>query len=153
MFEYQNIIWIALGFILILLEISVLPGIGLLFAGLGAISTNVLLEFNLIQHNWLLEIISFAVLSGVWAALLWVPLKRSSRKTLNQSYNNIIGSTAYIHDGELKPDQIGSVKWSGVVMKAKLAEGENTLLQEGQAVTIVAIKENILYVAKQEPQY
>ena len=38
-------IWLALGIICILAELAAIPGIGLLFIGLGALSTSILIYY------------------------------------------------------------------------------------------------------------
>lgn len=149
MFDNPTILWMIFGFILIILEVAILPGVGMLFAGLGAVTTYVFLEFTVIDHNWLNEIIIFALASAIWAAILWLPLKHVSLSSKANSYNNIIGSTAIICEHELTPGMIGSVKWSGVEMKAKLTDTTTNSAQIDEQVTIVAIKDNILYVTKE----
>ena len=69
------IYWLLIGFLFIGLELSLLSGIGFLFLALGSISNAVLLELKIIDNNLLYEIISFALLSAIWALVLWLPLK------------------------------------------------------------------------------
>ena len=146
--ENFAVAWLILGVTLIILEVSLLPGVGLLFAGLAAVTTNFLLEFNIIEHSLLIEIAVFAILTAIWAAILWIPLKRYSKQPSTETYTNMVGSVAYVEGKNLSPNEIGNVKWSGTTMRAKLAENATKPVLVGEAVKIIEIKENILYVTK-----
>ncbi len=149
MLENYTTLWIIIGFICILLEVLAMPGIGLLFVGLGAMSTSVLLELHLIEHQWLPDSIAFTILTAFWAVVLWWPLKLFSKRSASESYQNIVGSVAYVHGEVLESKKIGTVKWSGVIMQAKLTGKSNESIAKDRPVIVVSIKENILYVTKQ----
>jgi membrane protein implicated in regulation of membrane protease activity len=69
---------LIIGIIILIIEVLVL-GFGtffLFFAGLGAVSTAVLMWVNLIPETLLSAILSSAVFSAIYAALLWKQLAK-----------------------------------------------------------------------------
>ena len=146
MLDNPAILWMLFGFILVVLEFSLLPAVGCIFAGMGAISTYVTLEISIIEHDFVNEIAIFALATAVWAALLWLPLKHLSFMPQTKSYKNIIGSKAAVCDKDLVPGIMGMVEWAGTRMKARLTDNSFDSVRVGQLVIIVTIKDNILYV-------
>lgn len=147
MLDNTALYWMIFGFALILLDISFLPGIGALFAGLGAITTYILLETSIIQHHQLLEIIVFLIASTAWAGVLWLPMKwlTLGPKT---SYSNMIGTNAIVSEEDLTVGITGNVKWSGVTMKAELQGEQGEVAKVGESVVISSIKGNTVSVNK-----
>lgn len=66
-------LWLAVGIIFILVEFTSLPGIGLLFLGLGAISTSILIYYVPEIQNY--QVASVGLSSLAWFLVLWWPLK------------------------------------------------------------------------------
>ena len=82
MLEYlntnQSAFWFSIGFILLAVEILALgmsTGV-VLFAGVGALLTGVLMWAGVIPETWPVGIACFGIASGVSAAVLWKPLLR-----------------------------------------------------------------------------
>ncbi len=70
--------WLIVGFGLLAVEVAVL-GLGtgvLLFAGIGAILTGVLLWMGVVDVGFTWSIAAFVVLTTITTALLWLPFKR-----------------------------------------------------------------------------
>lgn len=145
--SYLEFFWIALGVGMIVLEMIFVSGIGFLFAGLGAITTSVLLAFNFISNDSVISLAVFLISVIAWWLLLWYPIKLSRRT--KEPYQDLIG-TFVVLNNELRKGQVGSVVWSGVTMRAALDKEEQaSSLKKGQRVQITRIKGNILYL-KQE---
>jgi len=140
--------WLLAGVLLVALEALGLPGLGFLFAGLGAITVAASLEFSLLAPeaqlaHWLL----FSVSTAVWGALLWVPLKRFRAGKRTGGYSNMVGETAFIGGEGLIKGALGEVTWSGTIMKAKLIDDAAVdKLDGGSQVQIVAVQGNTLIV-------
>ena len=136
----NEIIWLIAGIILIMIEFTVLPGVGMLFAGVAALLVGVAAE-NMganLTYQWVIFLGATIILS----ALLYKPL-RDFQTHKGLKYNDMIGHSAIVV-GVLTPGTEGKVRWSGTVMKAQLQSAN--ILSEGQAVTIFAVEGNILLV-------
>jgi len=142
-------IWLIAGVILAVAEVH-FAGVGLLFAGLGAIVTGTALYSGMVAEEaqvsqWLV----FFVATAVWALLLWKPLQKYRRPS--PGYDNIVGETAYVGNQGLLKRSGGEVTWSGTIMKAKLAKDVLAeKLKAGSQVTIVGIKGATLVVKPKE---
>lgn len=141
------IIWLAIGVFLFMADLGV-PGVGLMFAGFGALTVGMLLNFEIIPiKNILFQIAVFLGASAAWTFILWNPLKRIRLGKKKSTYNNIIGETAVVGENGVNKTHGGEVIWSGTVMKAKLVAHSNVEnLESGVAVKVEDIIGNILIV-------
>lgn len=142
------IIWLIAGSIFILLEAMAVPGVGFLFSGLAAITLGGLIQFGFIEEtNYTLQAGVFLGASGLWAAILWVPLQRFHKKRKGNNFSNMVGDTAIIYKNPLYKNKQGEVKWSGTIMYAMLDTASPVeKLEEGSAVEITSVDGNILIV-------
>lgn len=139
-------LWMMAAGVMVVLEMVGLSGIGLLFAGLAALSVGMAIQFHWLgdasyiwQWGW------FLLLTAIWATVLWKPFMRLSRKSPGATYHNMIGHKAKAV-AELLPGQEGTVRWSGTTMRATL-QGEEPVAA-GEEVEIVAVEGNMLTVKK-----
>ena len=141
-----SIIWLITGCLLIAFEATLLPGTGLLFAGLSAICVGVALIAGWIESATV-QFITFFLTTGFWATLLWKPLK-NFMKSPQSGYNDMVGSVAVVCGDPIKPGQMGEVKWSGTIMKCKFDSetDRKVYLNSGTEVTIVEVSNGILIV-------
>ena len=141
-----SIIWLIVGSILIAFEVTILPGVGLLFAGLSAICVGVALITGWIESPTV-QFITFFFITGFWAAALWRPLKNFI-KSPQSGFDDMVGSIAVVCGDPIKSGRMGKVKWSGTIMKCKftIETEEKTHLAPGTEVTIVGISNGILIV-------
>ena len=141
-----SIIWLLAGSILIVFEVTILSGAGLLFAGLSAICVGVALITGWIESSTV-QFITFFLLTGFWAAALWRPLK-NFMKSPQSGFDDMVGSIAVVCGDPIKSGQMGKVKWSGTIMKCKfsLETEEKVHLAAGTEVTIVEVSNGILIV-------
>jgi membrane protein implicated in regulation of membrane protease activity len=141
-----SIVWLCVGAALLALEAFAVPGVGLLFAGLGAIITAVAVESAFISDlDHIMQGAVFLITTSIFSALLWKKLKAWRLNPNAPQYSNIVGTEAAVV-GTLRPGKKGEVKWSGAVMHARLAEGAVAELAEGAIVTVVAVEGNVLSV-------
>ena len=146
----SGLFWLVLGFCLVLMEIvAVMPGIGLLFAGLGALCTALLL-YNVPEHNISLagQVVWFLAFGAFWTAVLWKPMKKWRLPSgSSQTYNDMIGQEVTITGSDLTKERMGQVLWSGTVMNARLApEDTQETLPVGSLAVIVTVEGNTLIV-------
>jgi membrane protein implicated in regulation of membrane protease activity len=129
--------WLIAGVILLAIEIFGFPGAGLLFAGLGAITTGTVLYLGLLTIDATgYQFILFFVSSAIWAAILWKPLQKIRNGKPGSGYKNMVGDTVYVGSQGVNRDG-GEVTWSGTIMKAKLAEHAGVDHLEGGSTAVI----------------
>ena len=136
-------LWLLGGALLVVLEAFVAPGVGFLFAGFGAIMAGIFIGLGIIApENYLLQFVVCFAFTALFAGLLWEKLKQFRQG--KETYSNIIGDTAIVESDILKKGADGKVKWSGTVLKAKLAQNASvSQIPAGTEVTIEELRGNI----------
>ena len=123
--------WLILSLILFIAEVTMFQLIGVLFLALGALLLGVLITLGIFAESSLVsQVALFLCFSGLCALILWKPLKRLKSKK-GQEYSDIIGSYATVINAPLEQGKIGRVKWSGTIMRAKLATANTTTTNTG----------------------
>lgn len=147
----NSLTWLVLGIIFIIIEVFAIPGIGFLFAGLGAITLGALLTFDLMfASGWTEHIAYFFFFTTVWAVILWVPLKNTLKNKNGEGYSNIVGTSAEVTE-DLISGKIGQVKWSGARMRARIiASSDEEKIPKGETVWVHENKGGILHVSTEE---
>lgn len=140
-------LWLAGGVALMLLEAFGMPGVGLLFAGIGAVATGALMHGGQIgMEDHILQFTCFFAISAVSAVVLWKPLKMG-RTRQKGGYSNVVGEVAVVAAGGVSRKSGGNVTWSGTVMRAELCPRCTTeLVEEGTQVVIVDVRGATLVV-------
>lgn len=141
-----SILWLLAGAAFLAIEAFGAPGIGFLFAGLGAILTGLLVELGLLgSADYVAQFAAFFINSALLAYLLWSRVKHfRAAPGKPEEYQNIIGDDA-VTVTALAPGQKGEVRWSGTLMQAEL-EKSAEMVAEGVPVIITAVHGNILTV-------
>ncbi|MBI4829093.1 MAG: hypothetical protein HY804_09865 [Nitrospinae bacterium] len=138
-------VWMLAGGALIGLEALAIPGIGLLFAGLGAVLTGVALLIAPGLSVYL-QFALFFIFTSVWAALLWKPLMRL-RQTPGAGYNDMVGRRVTVGPERLAKGAAGQVLWSGSTLTARLSENAPTPRAEpGAEMIITAVNAGVVEV-------
>lgn len=136
-------LWLLVGAMLVVAEAFVAPGVGLLFAGIGAIIAGLLIGFGLLPaDNLVLQFAVFFAFTAATAALLWKKIKgfRQGKET----YSNIVGDGAVVESDALKKGMDGKIKWSGTMMKARLIENAVVpQISKGAEVIIEELRGNV----------
>lgn len=139
--------WIVAGALMLLVEALGIPGVGFLFAGLGAVGTGVLISSGMLETNaFLAQTVSWLVLTFLVAAILFKPLQRW-RSRQRAAYHSMIGTTASVMPPGLLPDQEGQARWSGTLMRARLAAGQDPA-EAGAVLRILAVEGTVLIVGR-----
>lgn len=131
---------------MVVLEAFLLPGVGLLFAGLAGMTVGILAQLGLVDNPYA-QAGLFFLFTGVWAALLWKPLRKFRSGSQPGGYQNIVGSTAVVIGAPLTAGAKGQVRWSGTTMQARLAADSHPAeVAPGQEVTVVSVEGIVLTV-------
>lgn len=153
LFENMAVIWFIAAAILISLEVMLAPGIGLLFAGLGALTTGLLITLGIVDNNAvLLQVAVFLITTSIWALALWKPMKNLLLRNKASEYKNIVGERAKVTGNKIQKNKSGKVSWSGTELKARLDKGSikdsvepeeevEILRIEGNTAIIIPVKE------------
>lgn len=141
-----TVIWMLAGALMIALEIMALPGIGFLFAGLGALTVGVCLMLGVIVET-IPQFSVFFIATAIWTAILWKPIKKMMRGK-DSGFSDMVGSTAVVFGDALQPGKYGQVKWSGTIMKCELQSSGNDggAVEPGTEVTITRVEQGVLHV-------
>lgn len=147
---YSTELWILLGCICLLIEFTKLPGIGLLFIGLGCFTNAVLIDkYEIYPILREYQYASVGLWSFFWLVILWWPLKRYNyRKNKHPEYFDMIGNEVEVYGDVLSAEEVGKVKWSGTIMNAKLNSDELDEAKVGEKLYIRQIHGNILICSK-----
>lgn len=137
-------LWLLAGVVCLAAEALGATGIGLLFAGLGALTIGSFLV-AVPQLSLLEQWIIFLACTTLWAMLLWKPLQKYRSGGNGAGYKNMVGDTVFASTLGLKQGTIGEVTWSGTIMRARLADGAASL-EPGAQATIAAVEGNTLIV-------
>ena len=131
-------IWLIIGVGLLALEAFGLPGVGFLFAGLGALTVGLLLEMGLLAPAaYLWQITALFLFTACWTLLLWKPLQKFRLRVKQKpAYDNLIGALATVHGAPLQPGRQGQVAWSGTFLQAELAPSVKEEMPVGARVVI-----------------
>jgi len=140
-----TILWLAAGALFIGVEIFGIPGVGFLFAGIGALITGGAIELGLLAPSaFIFQFILFFAFTCISAAVLWKKLKKDSKP----NYDNMVGSEATVAVPGLSGRQEGQVKWSGTLMRAQIDPACGLdVMAAGAAVIIKRIDGNLVFVA------
>lgn len=133
-------IWLIAGGVLLCLEFTLAPAIGFLFLGIGAVVTGFLVGFGIADTTLWQWIICLAVTIAS-AILLWKPMK-TWRTNPEKKFNDMVGDEVEVLE-DIKQGKIGSAKWNGATMKAKLAKDADSL-KKGVQAEIVELQGNVL---------
>lgn len=139
--------WLVAGALMLLVEALGIPGVGFLFAGLGAVGTGALISGGLLDTDaFLAQTASWFALTFLFAALLFKPLQRW-RSRQRAAYHSMIGTTANVTPPGLLPDQEGQARWSGTLMRARLAAGQAPA-ETGAVLRILAVEGTVLILGR-----
>lgn len=144
--------WYLLSLFLFILEAAAVPGIGLFFAALGAMSLGLFVQVGLFPHtDWLVQTTAFFFLTGLWAIALWKPLQKMRLRKVMKSdqHHDVIGRNVEVGPGGIQKGKKGNAYWSGALLTARIAEDAAVESAEaGDELKIVAVESSTLILAE-----
>ncbi len=136
--------WIAVGFLLLVLEALVFgfSTIVFLFAGIGALVTGLLMMAGILPQTWVAGISAFGISTGVATALLWKPFRalQDSGGQTARSQSDFVGLEFRLEQ-PLKRGQPGSYRYSGIEWKLEIDDACGVEeIPSGNRVRVVAVE-------------
>jgi membrane protein implicated in regulation of membrane protease activity len=120
--NHQAEFWIFLGFGLLVIEVltGLTTGV-LLFGGLGALATGMLMSFGLIPESWIVGLSSTGICSAIITALLWYPLRniQGGRTMAKDNSSDFVGYK-FIVEQDIEPMKPGSKRYSGISWRVEI---------------------------------
>ena len=154
MFEFTSVeIFFIIGMVSILLEFTQIPGIGLLFIGLGSLTSSICLYFFPKWQNFQIALLGFS--SCIWFIVLFFVLglfSRSRSKKDDQHYSDMIGEIVEVID-QIVPSSVGKVSWCGTIMNATLDEKVHKSVSSGTRLYVCGVKGNVLICSFKNPDF
>ena len=109
--------WIAAGFLLLALEALVFgfSTIVLLFGGIGALTTGLLMTVGVLPETWVAGISAFGISTGMAGVLLWKPFKslQNRRGEAVRPRSDLEGLEFHLEQ-PLRRNQPGRHRYSGI---------------------------------------
>jgi len=149
--QHQGEFWIAIGFTILILEIILLgmaTGV-LLFVGLGALATGLMMLVGILPETWLAGFASIGISSAVITALLWRPFKRlqGDRVPSKDRSSDLIG-LEFVLTQDINRSTPGKTRYSGVDWRVEVsieAKGVESIAA-GQRVVVVSVDVGVFRV-------
>ncbi len=152
----QHAFWFAVGFVLLAIEIGFLglaSGI-VLFSGLGALLTGVLIWLGWLPQTWLAGIASFGISSFLSAVILWRPLLRFQNQDVPAKDNSsdLIGYEFRLQQ-PLNTTDHGKTQYSGIEWRVEIdARSGLTSLDSGSQVVVASVDAGVFRVKPADRQ-
>ncbi|MCB1986235.1 MAG: NfeD family protein [Burkholderiales bacterium] len=152
--QHQAEFWIVCGFAILIIEVMFLgmaTGV-LLFAGLGALVTGLLMQLGLLPQIWLAGLSSFGISSGVITVVLWKPLKRlQGGKTPDKDRSSDIIGLEFVLSQDIDLQTPGKTRYSGVDWRVEISpEAKEQWIAAGQRVTVISVDVGVFRVKQKE---
>ena len=143
--------WITVGFALLAAEVLLFgfTTLVLLFAGLGALATGLLMMLGVLPPSWIAGVASFGITTGVIGTLMWKPLQNMQNKPSQKrkSHSDFVG-LEFVLEQDVGPAQKGHYRYSGVDWSVEVdASSEFQQLHKGQQVRVTSIDVGVLKVS------
>jgi membrane protein implicated in regulation of membrane protease activity len=135
--------WLALGLVLIALELAASGGFYIIFFGIAAVAISVLKLTGVAEAVWI-QLLLFSVLSVVSLQLFRSPLMRwMNIEGEGVDVDSLVGETAVVKQ-DIPPGEIGRVELRGASWSAR--NSGPALLTTGRRCTVVRVDRLMLIV-------
>lgn len=147
--SHQAEFWLLFGFAMLVIEVVTGFTTGVfLFAGLGALTTGVLMSSGLLPETSIAGISCTGISSGIITLLLWRPLKnlQGDRATEKDNSSDLVGHE-FVVESDISVNKPGSTNYSGISWKVEIDKdaGINTI-QAGQRVSVSSVEVGVFKV-------
>jgi membrane protein implicated in regulation of membrane protease activity len=147
--SHQAEFWLLIGFAMLAIEIVTGFTTGVfLFAGLGALSTGVLMSFAVLPETMIAGVSCTGISTGIITSLLWKPLKnlQGDRPREKDNSSDLVGHE-FVVESDITPLNPGSTKYSGISWKVEIDKdaGVDTI-EAGQRVSVSSVEVGVFKV-------
>lgn len=147
--SHQAEFWLVLGFAMLTIEVVTGFTTGVfLFAGLGALTTGVLMSFGVLPETWIAGVSCTGISSGIITSLLWKPLKnlQGDSPVEKDNSSDLIGHE-FVVESDIAVNKPGATHYSGITWKVEIDKdaGINTI-QAGQRVSVSSVEVGVFKV-------
>jgi membrane protein implicated in regulation of membrane protease activity len=147
--NHQSEFWLVFGFGMLAIEVVTGFSTGVfLFAGLGAVTTGVLMSLGVLPETWVSGVSCTGISTGIITALLWKPLKRlqDDRPAQKDNSSDLVGYE-FVVESDITPLNPGSTKYSGISWKVEIDKdaGVDTI-EAGQRVSVSSVEVGVFKV-------
>ena len=153
MIEYINNhipgFWIALGFALMAAEVLLFgfTTIIFLFAGLGALTSGLLMMVGVLPETWIAGTACFGIATGVFGLLLWKPLQKMQNAKPQKEQSSDFDGLEFVLLSDISTTSPGKYRYSGVDWKVEIDSGSGTdRLNKGERVVVVSTRVGVFQV-------
>jgi len=147
--NHQMEFWLAFGFIMLSLEIVTGFSTGiLLFGGLAALATGLLMSLGVLPPTWVVGVSSTGIGSGLIALLLWKPLKKlqGSGPAKKDNSSDLVGHE-FVLDTDIFVGNPSVTNYSGVTWRVEIDEDAGVdALPAGQRVSVSSVEVGLFKV-------
>ena len=146
---HQPEFWLVLGFVMLAIEVVTGFTTGVfLFAGLGALTSGVLMSFGMLPETWIAGVSCTGISTGIITALLWKPLKnlQGNRSIQKDNSSDFVGYEFFVQS-DITPLNPGTTNYSGISWKVEIDKdaGVDTI-EAGQRVSVSSVEVGIFKV-------
>ncbi|MCY7294890.1 NfeD family protein [Alteromonas sp. a30] len=123
------------GMVLLIIEVAILgfSTFFLTFLGLSLLTSSLFMYWELIPTDWVSALLANAVLTTLYAALMWKPLKRMQEAKAERNIHNDFAEITFTLEQDVTPDSSYSYEYSGVHWRLKSQQP----LKQGTQVKVV----------------
>ena len=140
---HQAEFWIAVGFLLLAIEVLVMgfATLFLFFIGLGALVTGFLMMAGILPQTWTSGISSLGICSGIVAGALWQPLHRmQGKRTPKKDVSSDFTGLEFVLEQEVTFVAPGKKRYSGIEWKVEIDKDAGVdRIPAGQRVTVTSV--------------
>jgi len=114
--------WIMLGFVMLVVEVSMGLVTGLLlFGGIGAIITGILMMMGILSETWEVGLASSAICAAITTLILWKPLKKLQNAEVPSKDNSsdLVGYE-FVLQQDISLLSPGTTQYSGIEWKVEI---------------------------------
>lgn len=147
--NHQAEFWLVFGFSMLAIEVLTGFTTGIfLFAGLGALTSGLLMTIGVLPETWLVGVSSTGISSGIIAFLLWKPLKKlQGNKPLEKDNSSDLVGLEFVTETEITVSNPGATQYSGITWKVELDKSAGVeKIDAGQRVSVTSVEVGVFKV-------
>lgn len=143
--------WITFGIILLIIEFLVF-GLGsmvLLFVGIGAVLTGLLMMIGVLPETWTAGVASAGIISGITTTLLWKPMRKfqGERTPTPDRSSDLIG-LEFVTEQNITVQHAGTYRYSGIEWKVEIDQTAGVdSIATGSRVRVTTVDVGLFRVA------